>query len=133
MTTEYIPNKNLTLKQRKFVEGYVEHGNGSKAAVDAGYSENTKGEIAYENLKKPQIAQELTRIQDIMAARVGISVEKTLGIWKQWSEQGDNPAASLKASEFIAKYLKMFDDEKTNVFEHEKLLKQLEKLEKKDD
>ncbi|WP_165358822.1 terminase small subunit [Spirosoma sordidisoli] len=45
----------LTDKQRRFVEEYVKDQNGARAARVAGYSEHSDDEIAYENLRKPQI------------------------------------------------------------------------------
>ncbi|HEY7867007.1 MAG TPA: terminase small subunit [Psychromonas sp.] len=47
---------NLTQKQDKFVKAYLLNGgNAMQAAISAGYSEKTAGEMGYENLKKPQI------------------------------------------------------------------------------
>lgn len=46
----------LTVKQDKFVKAYLLNGgNSTKAALEAGYSEKTAGEMGYENLRKPQI------------------------------------------------------------------------------
>lgn len=49
----------LTNKQLKFIEQYLIHGNGTKAAIEAGYSENTAHVIASENLNKPKIQEVL--------------------------------------------------------------------------
>lgn len=58
----------LTPKQRRFVEEYLIDRNGLQAAIRAGYSKNAAQEIAYENLRKPQIAAEIkkreTKIQE---------------------------------------------------------------------
>lgn len=45
----------LTGKQRKFANAYLSCWNGTKAAIDAGYSPESASSIAYENLRKPQI------------------------------------------------------------------------------
>lgn len=45
----------LTDKQKRFVEQYCIHFNGSRAAREAGYSEDSSKEIASENLTKPNI------------------------------------------------------------------------------
>lgn len=45
----------LTDKQKLFVLEYVKDQNGARAARAAGYSEKSDDEIAYENLRKPQI------------------------------------------------------------------------------
>lgn len=49
----------LTLKQKKFCQYYLKSGNGTQAALKAGYSEKTAYAIAKENLKKPQIIEYL--------------------------------------------------------------------------
>ncbi|MVN88276.1 hypothetical protein GO986_16140 [Deinococcus sp. HMF7620] len=46
----------LTPKQKKFVREYVREPNGAKAAIAAGYSEDSARQIASENLTKPNIA-----------------------------------------------------------------------------
>lgn len=45
----------LTEKQKRFADYYIETGNGTEAAIRAGYSEKTAKEIASENLTKPNI------------------------------------------------------------------------------
>jgi hypothetical protein len=57
-------NRAPTLKQKKFVEGVIQHGNASKAARDAGYSERSARVLACRNLKRPDIqAQIKSRIE----------------------------------------------------------------------
>lgn len=46
---EYI---NLTEKQKRFIDFYIEYADAKKAAVEAGYSEKTAKQIGYENLTK---------------------------------------------------------------------------------
>ena len=54
----------LTIKQDKFVKAYLLNGgNATQAAIDAGYSENTAGEMGHENLKKPQIKKAIEKHQ----------------------------------------------------------------------
>ncbi|MBD3365894.1 hypothetical protein GF360_00970 [candidate division WWE3 bacterium] len=56
---------NLTLKQEKFIEEYIkESGNGTQAAINAGYdvaNRQVASQISYENLRKPELQQELLR------------------------------------------------------------------------
>ena len=57
-------NRTPSLKQKKFVEGVIQHGNASKAARDAGYSERSARVLACRNLKRPDIqAQIKSRIE----------------------------------------------------------------------
>lgn len=53
----------LTAKQVAFVEAYLGRClfNATKSAIAAGYSESTAGAMGSENLKKPEIAAEISR------------------------------------------------------------------------
>jgi phage terminase small subunit len=54
---EAFPLKaNLTPKQQRFIDEYLTDLNATQAAIRAGYSEKTAGQVGFENLKKPQIA-----------------------------------------------------------------------------
>ena len=48
------PSK-LTAKQERFVEEYLVDLNATRAAIRAGYSENTAAAVGCENLTKPNI------------------------------------------------------------------------------
>lgn len=52
----------LTRKQRTFVQGFVEHGNGTQAALEAYDTQDPKvaAVIASENLNKPNVIEEIT-------------------------------------------------------------------------
>lgn len=60
----------LTPKQARFVEEYLVDLNGTQAAIRAGYSRDSAAVIAYENLRKPQIAAAIDRA---LAERPGIT------------------------------------------------------------
>lgn len=45
----------LTGKQKKFANAYLSCWNGTKAAIEAGYSHESAASIASENLRKPKI------------------------------------------------------------------------------
>lgn len=51
----------LSAKQKAFVNEYLQCWNASEAARRAGYSEKTAGSIGHENLKKPEISEEIAR------------------------------------------------------------------------
>ena len=54
----------LTAKQDMFVKAYLLNGgNAMRAAISAGYSEKTAGEMGYENLNKPQIKEAIQEHQ----------------------------------------------------------------------
>lgn len=54
----------LTLKQKKFVEFYIQLGNATEAAKSAGYSDKTAYRTGADNLKKPQIQKAIQKIMD---------------------------------------------------------------------
>ena len=63
----------LTPKQEAFVTAYLQNGfNGTRAAITAGYSEDSAGSIASENLTKPNVA---TAIKDRLNSE-GITPER---------------------------------------------------------
>lgn len=70
--------RKLTLKQQKFADAYIECGNATKSAIDAGYSKKTAAVIGNENLIKPYIKsyvdEKLAQIESdkIMGAKEAI-------------------------------------------------------------
>lgn len=57
----------LTAKQKKFIDEYIRTGHITRSAIAAGYSEKTAYSIGSENLRKPEIAEEISRRTDEMA------------------------------------------------------------------
>lgn len=68
----------LTQKQRLFVDEYLIDLNATQAAIRAGYSKKTAGQIGDENLKKPQIAQAIKEAMDSRNKRVQINADYVL-------------------------------------------------------
>lgn len=54
---EIVAEKRLTAKQQRFCNEYLIDLNATQAAIRAGYSKNTAGVIANENLNKPYIRE----------------------------------------------------------------------------
>lgn len=73
MSKKEKEGKELTGKQKRFCEEYIFDFNGTRAAKVAGYSEDTAAEIAYENLKKPQISAYIKHLQTNLEEVAGIS------------------------------------------------------------
>ena len=98
--------KDLTAKQKLFCEYYIENWNGTKAAIRAGYSENTACEIASENLRKPQIKAHIDEIQSDLQKLAGISRLSIINELKTVAfGETDNLHAKLKGIEIINKML----------------------------
>lgn len=68
----------LTGKQKKFCEEYIFDFNATRAAKEAGYSEDTAYSIGNENLKKPVIQAYLNELQRDLEKTAGISRLKVL-------------------------------------------------------
>ena len=68
----------LTAKQKCFVDEYLVDGNGTRAAIAAGYSEQTAYAIACENLTKPEIAAAVAAGQAAKAERCQISADEII-------------------------------------------------------
>lgn len=68
----------LRQKQRLFVDEYLIDLNATQAAIRAGYSKKTAGQIGDENLKKPQIAQAIKEAMDSRNQRVQVNADYVL-------------------------------------------------------
>jgi phage terminase small subunit len=68
----------LTKKQARFIEEYLIDLNATQAAIRAGYSVKTAGEIGHENLKKPQIQVEIDKAIKARSKRVQITQDRVL-------------------------------------------------------
>lgn len=63
----------LTAKQEAFCVAYVETSCATQAAVKAGYSKETAAVIGHENLRKPNICERITQIQEEIEGFPGVS------------------------------------------------------------
>ena len=68
----------LTPKQRRFVNEYLIDFNATQAAIRAGFSKRSAGNIANEYLKKPHIQAELQKRQKKLQEKLEITQEKVL-------------------------------------------------------
>lgn len=66
----------MTPKQRQFVEEYLIDKNATQAAIRAGYSAKTAGQIGDENLKKPEIAKAVEEGLARLAEEAGVTQER---------------------------------------------------------
>lgn len=74
------PNK-LTPKEKKFIEAYLKHGNGTQASKDAGYnykSDQVHGVNAHRLLKKDKIHQEIEKITAEMHSQAIASAQEVM-------------------------------------------------------
>lgn len=68
----------LTAKQQRFVDEYLIDLNATQAAIRAGYSKKTAGQIGDENLKKPEIASAVKKAMEKREKRTEITQDRVL-------------------------------------------------------
>lgn len=69
---------NLTPKQERFCREYIIDLNGTQAAIRAGYSENSAGQIAEQNLRKLEIKEFLSTLQLERQNATGITANRVI-------------------------------------------------------
>lgn len=68
----------LTAKQQRFVQEYMVDLNATQAAIRAGYSKKTAGQVGFENLRKPEIQKAIEAGQKARSKRTGITADAVL-------------------------------------------------------
>ncbi|HEK9074111.1 terminase small subunit [Streptococcus equi subsp. equi] len=66
----------LTIKQQKFIDEYIICGNATEAALKAGYSKKTAGQIGEQNLKKLEIKSAINeRLKQLESSKIASAIE----------------------------------------------------------
>lgn len=104
----------LTPKQKAFVREYKKNGgNGTQAAIKAGYSENTADVIATENLRKPSIKEALKQEEKKLQEKYEYTIDdmvRELDDVKMKADAEQNRQAQIKAIELKGKAFGLFVD-----------------------
>lgn len=123
----------LTSKQIIFSNKYIEHGNGTRAAIEAGYSERSARAIASENLTKPNIKRAIKLKKEQILEELGITIEAVYAItWAIANRKEDSVLGyALKATQMLGKDLGIFVDRSEldvdiGIKSHEESLRELE-------
>lgn len=99
--------KSLTLKQALFVKEYVKHGNGKRAAIDAGYTATNAIQTASELLRNnPVIKQAIEEAKNSLREGAKYNYEKAMAeadACIEFARQTENANAMVKAMELKAK------------------------------
>jgi phage terminase small subunit len=107
-----MSEKALTNKQAAFVREYLKDSNGAQAAIRAGYSPKRADAIAYENLRKPEIAKVLTEAQAAIAKKTETEAE---WVRRRLKEEADDfsefasHSARIRALELVGKINGVFE------------------------
>lgn len=103
----------LTTKQKRFVEEYLIDFNATQAAIRAGYSEKTSYSIGQENLKKPEIKNEIDRLTNVMTEKAIVTKEMVLqGLLDEarCNDEGSSHSARVSAWAHLGKHLNIFTE-----------------------
>ncbi|HGD6554558.1 TPA: terminase small subunit [Streptococcus agalactiae] len=73
----------LTLKQQKFIDEYIICGNATDAAIKAGYSKKTAGQIGEQNLKKLEIKQAIQSRMKVLEKSSIATADEVLRVFTQ--------------------------------------------------
>ena len=104
----------LTPKQKAFVREYKKNGgNGTQAAIKAGYSEKTARKIAAENVTKPVIREALAQEEKKLQEKYEYTIDdmvRELDDVKMKADAEQNRQAQIKAIELKGKAFGLFID-----------------------
>lgn len=108
----------LTPKQKAFVREYKKNGgNGTQAAIKAGYSEKTARKIAAENVTKPVIREALEKEEKKLQEKYEYTIDdmvRELDDVKMKADAEQNRQAQIKAIELKGKAFGLFVDKVEN-------------------
>ena len=104
----------LTPKQKAFVREYKKNGgNGTQAAIKAGYSEKTARKIASENVTKPDIKEALAQEEKKLQEKYEYTIDdmvRELDEVKMKADSEQNRTVQIKAIELKGKAFGLFID-----------------------
>lgn len=106
----------LTLKQQKFIDYYIQFGNATKAAIEAGYSKTSAHTIATENMRNlaPMIKERMQMLSNARIASAEEVLERLTRIAR--GEEKDafgldtNNQDKIKALELLGKNYQLYTD-----------------------
>ena len=100
----------LNAKRRKFVDEYLKDGNGTQAAIRAGYSPHTAKDQAARLLSFASIREAVDKRQRRIEEKTDVTVSDVIRVFVNEMANGDCSAARISAAEKAGKYLGMFVD-----------------------
>ena len=112
----------LTAKQKKFADNYIETGNATQSAIDAGYSKKTAKSVGSENLTKPDIkayiAEKMREIESnkIMGAQEALEFLTNV-------VRGEEQETKVVATQYDVMKVKVPADVKTKISAAKEILK----------
>jgi phage terminase small subunit len=112
----------LTAKQKKFAHNYIETGNATQSAIDAGYSKKTAPTIASENLIKPNIKAYIDKkMREIESDRI-MGAQEALEFLTN-VVRGEEQETKVVATQYDVMKVKVPADIKTKINAAKEILK----------
>ncbi len=105
----------LTMKQARFCHEYMIDLNATQAAIRSGYSKRTAQRMGSENLSKPLISAEISRLQAEIGDKTSITIENTVNLIKDIVDrafESEDHSNALKGSDMLMKYLGGYEKDK---------------------
>lgn len=102
----------LTQRQSCFVDEYVLCGNAAEAARRAGYSERTAHQIAYENLRKPEVTMAISAARQQIAVDFELRKEDVvIALFKAFklAEAQADPATMVSAAREMGRLMGFYE------------------------
>jgi len=103
----------LTAKQKAFIEALPLNGwNGTRSAIEAGYSPKSAGVMAHRLLNNPKITKELEKRMAEIAEKTDVEVAEIVAALRKFAFGGKKATNTeqLKALELLGKFKAMFTD-----------------------
>lgn len=107
-----IKAKELSPQQVSFIDSYLQHGNATRAAIDAGYSTASARSTGCRLLKNEIVAEHIGREQRKVMTKSGYGLKACLQEaeeMRQFAIETKNANAAVKAVELKAKLVGLID------------------------
>lgn len=103
----------FTAKEERFIDEYLVDGNGTRAAIAAGYSAKTANGSAKDVLKRPLVRAELNRRKRLLATKLELTAEKVLTDIARVAGKAEKARqynASIRGHQLLGQHLKLFTE-----------------------
>lgn len=112
----------LSVKQQKFADLYIETGNATQSAIDAGYAKKSARSVGSENLTKPDIKEYIDKHMTEMADKRIMSAQDALELLTRIAN-GEEKETKVVATQFDVSEVEVSADLKTKIAAVKEILK----------
>lgn len=112
----------LSVRQQKFADLYIETGNATQSAIDAGYAKKSARSVGSENLTKPNIKEYIDKRMVEMADKRIMSAQDALELLTRIAN-GEEKEIKVVATQFDVSEVEVPADLKTKIAAVKEILK----------